>query len=197
MLTKARRSYYAAKPLQMLVKTSLLDAHKRSWGSLRAPGGVPGDQKPFGQPLPSRRYGATTLSAYSLAHTESTTDTIIIASTSKQGRDLLRRCLGPAQSKLQHPLNRWLQLGVEQLLLDCLAAQRLHDAVVLLQPCLQLGNPVDGGDFAGGDFSDFRVNFLCRSLGNLACSFSKGAIDVEAALIDPCAQLPQRLLRCG
>ena len=68
MLTKARRSYYAAKPLQMLVKTSLLDAHKRSWGSLRAPGGVPGDQKPFGQPLPSRRYGATTLSAYSLAH---------------------------------------------------------------------------------------------------------------------------------
>ena len=68
MLTKARRSYYAAKPLQMLVKTFLLDAHKRSWGSLRAPGGVPGDQKPFGQPLPSRRYGATTLSAYSLAH---------------------------------------------------------------------------------------------------------------------------------
>ena len=99
--------------------------------------------------------------------TESTTDAIIIASTSKQGRDLLRCCLGPAQSKLQHPLNCWHQLGVEQLLLDCLAAQRLHDAVVLLQPCLQLGNLVDGGDVSGGDFGDLCVDLRRRSLGNL------------------------------
>ena len=80
-------------------------------------------------------------------------------------------------------------------LFNRLAIKRLRRAALILQPLQQPGDLVDPGDGAIGELGKLGVDLGCRGLCNPARSFGELPIDMEAALVDPAAEHPQRLFR--
>jgi len=54
---------------------------------------------------------------------------------------------------------------------------------VILKPCGQPGDLVDGGDITAGDLLYFQIDLRGGLLGNPARSFSKGTINTETACV--------------
>ena len=126
---------------------------------------------------------------------EGATHAIVVAGAGKQGVDFLDGSLGTAEPELEHAAHRWRQLCLFEQLLNGLAIKRLHGAALILQPLQQPRDLVDPGDGAGGELGELGVDLGCRGLCNPARSFGELPIDMEAALVDPAAERPQRLFR--
>ena len=121
---------------------------------------------------------------------ESATHAIVGTSAGEQGIDFLSGSLSAAKPELERTLYPRRQLCLFEQFLNGLAAKRLHDAALILQPLQEPRDLVNSGDGAGGELGEFGVDFGCRSLCNSACSFGELPIDMEPTLINPAAERP-------
>src|SRR4029077_12228618 len=101
--------------------------------------------------------------------------------------------LSAAKPELERTLYPRRQLCLFEQFLNGLAAKRLHDAALILQPLQEPRDLVDAGDGAGGEFGEFGIEFGGCGLGNTACGFGELPIDMETAFVDLGAEYPQRV----
>ena len=123
------------------------------------------------------------------------THAIVVTGAGKQSVDFLGGACAPPSRSSSTRCTADGRLCLFEQLFDSLAIKCLHRAALTLQPLSQPGDLVDSGDGASGELGKLGVDFGCRGLCNPACSFGERPIDMEAALVDPAAEHPQRLFR--
>ena len=83
--------------------------------------------------------------------------------------------------------------SVLKLPLDCFAVELCAVQPCCCSHCQQPRDLIDPGDGAAGDLGELGIDLRRRRLCDPPRRFGKLAINTEAALIDPAAQLPERL----
>ena len=123
-------------------------------------------------------------------------DTAVGAGALQQRADLLDGGLTAILAELERALHFRRQLGVFEQRRHGFLLQVFDGTAVLLQPRLQFGDLIDGGNSAAGDFGELAIDLRRQQrLGDLACGFRQAAIDAETALINCRVKDPERLFR--
>ena len=106
-------------------------------------------------------------------------DTAVVAGTLQQCLDLLDSGHTAILAELERALYFRRQLGVFEQLRHGFLLQVFNSTAILLQPHLQFGDLIDGGNSATGNGSKLAINLRPSGLRDLACSFRQAAIDAE------------------